>query len=196
MARVSLGMVKRSSSNERNAAGTSVIAEKLSTGLCQRYRATWVPRNGFSPCSTAKARSSVSASEGSRLRRFCFIGRAREKLSSHAKREARSFQQVYATTKFNPTRWLIGPTPSGADLYRPFFAFRDGHSHPSRRRAQSIPRRLQRQARWLGASHSKPRWNRLPRPEGSRGPRPGFLRTEVGLGRWHRARREGGAGDW
>ena len=72
IASVSRGAVNCSSRRFLNATGTSVIAAKPSTGLCQRCRATWDPRNAFSPWSTANARNSCSASEGSMFRRFFF----------------------------------------------------------------------------------------------------------------------------
>src|SRR6202163_2000176 len=74
VARLSRGIVKCSSSRPRNAAGRSVIAAKLAAGFCHKCRSTCGPRNGFSPCSTAKSRSTCSASEGSMFRRFRFAG--------------------------------------------------------------------------------------------------------------------------
>src|SRR3982074_211119 len=74
VARPSRGIVKCSPSRARNAAGRSVIAAKLAAGFCHRCRSTCDPRNGFSPCSTAKSRNTCSASEGSMFRRFRFPG--------------------------------------------------------------------------------------------------------------------------
>src|SRR6266480_4303270 len=108
-------MEKCSSSNALNATGRSVIAAKLSTGLCHRCRATCVPRNCFSPCSTAKTRSTSSASDGSMLSRFCLIGRVREKLSSRAERAARSVAHGASTKSMQ----LLNLTPLDA-LFDPY----------------------------------------------------------------------------
>ena len=149
-ASVSRGIVKCSSRRFLNATGMSVIASKLSTALCHRCRATCEPRNGFSPCSTAKVRSTFSASKGSMLSRFCFIGSAREKRPSRANREARSFHQVYATTKFNPSQCLIRPTRPGADLHGLHIPLRHRKALSSGRRAPSVPRWRQSQTRRVG----------------------------------------------
>src|SRR6266480_2394551 len=108
-------MEKCSSSKALKATGRSVIAAKLSTGLCHRCRATCVPRNCFSPCSTAKTRSTSSASDGTMLSRFCLIGRMREKLSSRAERAARSVAHGASTKSMQ----LLNLTPLDA-LFDPY----------------------------------------------------------------------------